>query len=279
MRDATMAGILTDLALGAGAAIMEVYRRPDVTVRAKADDSPLTEADLAADALIVAGLQAAYPATPVVSEERAAGHAAAMTATHFLVDPLDGTREFVHRRGEFTVNIALIDGGRPVAGVVFAPAVGRLFRTEPGGGAVEVTVVDGVAGPARPIAVRRANAAALRVVASRSHRDAGTDACLARHRVAEIVSVGSSLKFCLLATGEADFYPRFGRTMEWDTAAGHAVLEAAGGQVVRLDDHAPLLYGKPGRENPGFLAAVPGVDLDGTDPDWRRDRRQTPPDP
>ena len=267
MRDAIMADVLTDLALRAGAAIMAVYARGDLGVRAKADDSPVTEADLAADALIVAGLQAAYPAIPVVSEERAAGHAATMDATHFLVDPLDGTREFVQRRREFTVNIALIERGCPVAGVVFAPAVGRLFRTEPGGGAVEVDVVDGLARGARPIAVREANTAALRVVASRSHRDAATDACLARHRVAEIVSVGSSLKFCLLAAGEADFYPRFGRTMEWDTAAGHAVLEAAGGRVVRLGDHAPLLYGKPRRENPGFLAAVPGVDLTDTGPD------------
>lgn len=250
MRDAAMADTLTRLAREAGAAIMAVYDSPDFGVRAKADDSPVTEADLAADRVIVAGLEAAYPQIPVVTEERADSHDLGAGRTHFLVDPLDGTKEFVNRRGDFTVNIALVENGRPVAGVVYAPALGRLFRTEAGGGAAEV-LADGTA---RPLRVAEPDNGALRVVASKSHRDAATDDYIARYAVADFKSAGSSLKFCLVASGEADFYPRLGRTMEWDTAAADAVLRAAGGHVVRLDDGTALTYGKPDRGNPFFLA-------------------------
>ena len=249
MRDTGMTDTLTRLAREAGAAIMAVYDSPDFGVRAKADDSPVTEADLAADRVIVAGLEAAFPDIPVVTEERADSHDLGQARTHFLVDPLDGTKEFVHRRGDFTVNIALIENGVPVAGVVYAPAIGRLFRTDHGGGAVEETAD----GPV-PLTVAAADDSALRVVASKSHRDAATDAWIARYAVADFKSAGSSLKFCLLAAGEADLYPRLGRTMEWDTAAADAVLRAAGGQVVRLDDGTPLRYGKPDRANPFFVA-------------------------
>jgi 3'(2'), 5'-bisphosphate nucleotidase len=262
MRDAAMTATLTRLAREAGAAIMAVYAAPDFGARAKADASPVTDADLAADAILVAGLAAAYPDIPVVTEERAETHAdgvgeSGAAAAHFLVDPLDGTKEFVGRRGDFTVNVALIENGVPVAGVVYAPATGRLFRTDHGGGAVE-EAEDGVA---RPVAAMRADPAALRVVASKSHRDPATDAYIARYAVADFRSAGSSLKFCLIATGEADLYPRLGRTMEWDTAAGHAVLAAAGGTVVRFDDRTPLRYGKAGRDNPHFIAHGPGVVL------------------
>lgn len=256
MQDAAMRDTLTRLAREAGAAIMKVYVSADLGTRAKADSSPLTDADLAADAVIVSGLAAAFPAIPVVTEERVETHLAS-DGVHFLVDPLDGTKEFVERRGDFTVNIALIEAGRPVAGVVYAPAKGRLFRTEPGGGASEVDE----AGTARPIAAAMADNGALRVVASKSHRDAATDAWIARYAVADFKSAGSSLKFCLLATGEADLYPRLGRTMEWDTAAGHAVLAAAGGTVIRADDGTALRYGKAGRDNPHFIAHGPGVTL------------------
>jgi 3'(2'), 5'-bisphosphate nucleotidase len=255
MRDAAMAGTLTRLAREAGAAIMAVYDSPDFGVRAKADASPVTEADLAADRIIVAGLEAAFPGIPVVTEERADSHDLGHGRTHFLVDPLDGTKEFVGRRGDFTVNIALIEDGRPVAGVVYAPALGRLFRTEPGGGAAEV-LADGTV---RPLRVAEPDNGALRVVASKSHRDAATDAYIARYAVADFRSAGSSLKFCLVASGEADFYPRLGRTMEWDTAAADAVLRAAGGHVVRLDDGTALAYGKADRGNPFFLAYAAGV--------------------
>ena len=256
--------VIRDLALAAGGAVMEVYARADFGTRAKADASPVTQADLAADRLIAAGLARAFPDIPAVTEEQADSHAETGHRRFFLVDPLDGTREFIRRRGEFTVNIALIEDGAPVAGVVLAPAIGRMFRSLAAGGAVEEAVgADGapVAGSRRGLRVSTPDNAALRVVASKSHRDQATDDYIARYRVADFKSAGSSLKFCLLAAGEADLYPRLGRTMEWDTAAGHAVLRAAGGCVLRLHDHRPLAYGKPGFENPFFLALAPGVAL------------------
>jgi 3'(2'), 5'-bisphosphate nucleotidase len=248
------------LALEAGAAILEIYGREDFAVRAKADASPVTEADEAADALIAAGLRAAFPEIPLVTEEQAASHAPTGD-TFLIVDPLDGTKEFVQRRGDFTVNIAYVEAGLPVLGVVYAPAKSRLFFSLPDGGAVEE---DGPhdpssPGPTRPIGVSTPDNTALMVVASKSHRDQATDDYIAGYAVRDMTSAGSSLKFCLVATGEADLYPRLGRTMEWDTAAGHAVLAAAGGEVVRFDDHQPLRYGKPGFENPFFIAYAPGV--------------------
>ncbi|HET7410872.1 MAG TPA: 3'(2'),5'-bisphosphate nucleotidase CysQ, partial [Paracoccaceae bacterium] len=254
--------VLAALALEAGARIMEVYGRAEMEVARKADDSPVTEADLAADRVIAEGLARAFPEIPAVTEECAASHAETGHRRFFLVDPLDGTKEFVRRRGDFTVNIALIEDGRPVAGVVYAPARGRLFATRDGG-AVEMAV-EGHAvmpGSERAIRVRRPDNRALIVVASKSHRDKATDDFIAGYEVAEFRAAGSSLKFCLLAAGEADFYPRLGRTMEWDTAAGHAVLLAAGGIVLRKDDRRELGYGKPGWENPFFLAMAPGVEL------------------
>ncbi|MEO0999299.1 MAG: 3'(2'),5'-bisphosphate nucleotidase CysQ, partial [Pseudomonadota bacterium] len=212
--------------------------------------------------LLSPGFRAAFPDIPVVTEEEAESHVGG-AETFFLVDPLDGTKEFVQRRGDFTVNIALVSGGRPIRGVVYAPARERLFRTGPGGEAIEETGTfdPAAAGALRPLAVRRPDPEALIVVASKSHRDAATDAYIARYAVADFRSAGSSLKFCLLAAGEADLYPRLGRTMEWDTAAGHAVLTAAGGHVLRFDDQTPLTYGKPGFENPFFIAHAPGVPL------------------
>ena len=253
---------ITALALDAGARIMEVYRSGELQVEAKADSSPVTAADLAADNVIRAGLAAAFPDIPAVTEETAATHRQTGHRRFLLVDPLDGTKEFVRRQGEFTVNIALVEDGRPVAGVVYAPAKGRLWATR-GGGAVEAAVEDHaiVAGSERAIRVSRPDNAALVVIASKSHRDKATDDYIAGFAVGEFKSAGSSLKFCLLAAGEADFYPRLGRTMEWDTAAGHAVLRAAGGVVLRYDDRSELRYGKPGWENPPFLAMAPGVEL------------------
>jgi 3'(2'), 5'-bisphosphate nucleotidase len=253
---------ITELALEAGAGIMEIYRSDAFEVEAKADNSPLTAADLAADGVIAAGLAGAFPDIPAVTEEGAASHAETGHRRFFLVDPLDGTKEFVRRKGEFTVNIALIEDGQPVAGVVYAPAKGRIWATRDGG-AVEAAVEGRgmVAGSEHAIRVGTPDNRALVVIASRSHRDKATDDYIAGFEVAEFRSAGSSIKFCLLATGEADFYPRLGRTMEWDTAAGHAVLRAAGGLVLRYDDHRELRYGKPGWENPPFLAIAPGVEL------------------
>ncbi len=252
-----LVALMRQLALDAGERIMQVYNGPDFEVRAKGDASPVTEADEAADALISAGLRAAFPDVVLITEEQAASHA--LTASTFLiVDPLDGTKEFVQRRGDFTVNIAYVVDGVPQRGVVYAPAQGRLFYTRADGVSVE-ELADGTL---QPIRVSRPDNGALMVVASKSHRDQATDDYIAKYAVKDMKSAGSSLKFCLIATGEADLYPRLGRTMEWDTAAGDAVLRGAGGQVVRFDDHTPLGYGKPGWGNPFFIAHAPGVRLE-----------------
>jgi 3'(2'), 5'-bisphosphate nucleotidase len=250
------------LALEAGDRIMEVYNSPDFEVKTKGDTSPVTEADEAADALISAGLRAAFPDVTLITEEQAASHGL-RASTFLIVDPLDGTKEFVQRRGDFTVNIAYVEDGVPLRGVVYAPAQGRLFYTQPDGAAVEET---GALDKAKPGNLRRIGVStpdndALMVVASKSHRDAATDEYINKYKVKDSRSAGSSLKFCLVATGEADLYPRLGRTMEWDTAAGDAVLRGAGGHVVRFDDHTPLAYGKAGWDNPFFIAYAPGVEL------------------
>jgi len=238
------------LADRAGAVILEHYHG-DVAVRAKADASPVTAADEAAEAVILARLAELTPEIPVVAEETvASGRVPELDEGPFwLVDPLDGTKEFLSRNGEFTVNIALIEGRLPILGVVQAPARARAWWGARGRGAS----ARDAGGNARTIAVRKAPAGGIVAIASRSHRDAETQAFLDQAGVAECISAGSSLKFCLVAEGKADLYPRFGRTMEWDVAAGHAVLAAAGGRVTTRDG-APFLYRKPGFGNPPFIA-------------------------
>ncbi|PLL14786.1 3'(2'),5'-bisphosphate nucleotidase [Tabrizicola sp. TH137] len=259
---ATLIPVIRRLALQAGDRILAVYNSPDFEVKAKSDASPVTEADEAADALISAGLRAAFPDLPLITEEQADSHALS-ARTFLIVDPLDGTKEFVQRRGDFTVNIAYVEDGIPRRGVVYAPAQDRLFYTLPDGTAVEETgpFEKDSMGETRPIRVATPDNAALMVVASKSHRDQATDDYIGKYAVRDSRSAGSSLKFCLVATGEADLYPRLGRTMEWDTAAGDAVLRGAGGHVVRFDTHEPLTYGKPGWDNPFFIAFAPGVEL------------------
>lgn len=249
---------LITLAISAGREIMNIYAT-DFEAKYKGDLTPVTEADEAAEKIIVAGLARLDGSTPVIAEETAAaGHLPPSMPRFYLVDPLDGTREFLNRNGEFTVNIALIENGVPVSGVVYAPALGRLFWGELGAGAAQTNMQPGDDPGAAIWAsakVRTKPKTGLTVVASRSHRDAATEAFLKTVPVASLVSAGSSLKFCLVATGEADLYPRFGRTMEWDTAAGQAVLLAAGGSVV-TETGEPLIYGKSerGYDNPGFIA-------------------------
>jgi len=240
---------LAEVAKAAGDAILPIYRE-GIVARAKPDGSPLTEADLAADAAILAGLARACPGIPVVTEETLPDGDSA-PGRFLLVDPLDGTKEFLAGNGEFTVNIALIEDHRPVAGVVLAPALGLLWAGAEGQGATRTDLATGKIAPCRVRPRGRPPVA----VASRSHADADTEAFLARLGAAERRSVGSSLKFCLVADGEADIYPRFAPTMEWDTAAGHAVLLAAGGRV-ETPDGAPLRYGTGGRgwRNPPFIA-------------------------
>ena len=253
--------VMRRLALDAGAKIMEIYESETFDIMIKSDDSPVTAADQAADALISDGLRAAFPDVLLVTEEQAATHGKTGT-TFLIVDPLDGTKEFIHRRGDFTVNIALVEDGVPTRGVVYAPAKGRMFFTLADGTSVEEEgPFENAVGKTARIAVADSDNASLMVVASKSHRDQATDDYIGKYAVADMKSAGSSLKFCLVATGEADLYPRLGRTMEWDTAAGHAVLAGAGGKVVRFDDQTPLTYGKEGYANPFFIAFAPGVDL------------------
>ena len=245
---AGLAASLREIAERAGEAILAIYRE-DFEVRSKDDASPVTDADERAEGVILAGLADVAGTVPVVAEESvSAGNVPDVTGpAFFLVDPLDGTKEFISRNGEFTVNIALIEQGQPTVGVVHLPSLEETYWTD--GGAVWRSRGGGAA---EEIACR-APGPGLTVVASRSHRDSKTDDFLENYTVAELVSAGSSLKLCRVAEGAADMYPRLGRTMEWDIAAGHAVLRAAGGSVMTVAGE-PLRYGKPGFDNPHFVA-------------------------
>jgi 3'(2'), 5'-bisphosphate nucleotidase len=231
--------------------ILDIYQS-GCTVRQKVDASPVTAADEAAERVILAALDEAAPHIPVVAEEHCASHGVPKHAPDlfWLVDPLDGTKEFISRNGEFTVNIALIDRHRPILGVVHVPVTNVTYAAA-GPGTATRQIGDG---SVDAIAARTAPATGAIIVHSRSHAD---EALLADYIAglpgAQRLVSGSSIKFCLLAAAEADHYPRFGPTMEWDTAAGHAVLDAAGGRVDNLDG-TPLRYGKPGFLNPGFIA-------------------------
>ncbi len=254
-----MLEIFERLALDAGNEILAV-RQEGFTADAKADSSPVTEADRRAEKVILAGLRERYPEIACVAEEEVSeGRLPAdIGSAFFLVDPLDGTKEFVGGKSDFTVNIAYVVDGTPLAGAVYAPARGALYLGRPGH-AEQVEVSGGGNSGAREAISVSPCAEPIRVVASRSHRTPETDAFISRCGEAKIVSVGSSLKFCLLAAGEADIYPRFGRTMEWDTAAGDAVLRAAGGRTLLVDGGA-FAYGKRNQAddvdfaNPFFIA-------------------------
>ena len=237
-------------ARAAGEAIMAHYDDPGV-IREKADRSPVTVADEAAEELIVAALAGLTPDIPIIAEEQVErGRIPSVTGGAFwLVDPLDGTKEFLSRNGEFTVNIALIAENAPRLGVVYLPARDLLYFAW---GPDEAFVEDDGSG-AQAIAARPLPDRGLIVAASRSHGNPRTEAYIGSLDVARLTTAGSALKFCLIAAGEADLYPRFGRTMEWDTAAGHAVLAAAGGSVQTLEGDE-LVYGKADFANPDFIA-------------------------
>lgn len=247
-----LAPAVVGLAERAGRAILAVYARGSGEAWAKGDGTPVTTADHAADAILYEGLRALTPDWSVVTEERVASHSPpSFEAPVWLVDPLDGTREFLDRNGEFAVSIGLIVDGRPVFGVIHGPAVGWTCWGTVGAGAW----LRRGSGPAQPIACRPWPATGAVAAASRRHgRDAAMDDYLAEHGITEKRACGSALKFCLVASGEVDVYPRFGPTCEWDTAGGHAILLAAGGDVT-LVDGAPLGYGKAGLRNPDFIAA------------------------
>ncbi len=251
---------VAEIAVRAGASIMDIYQQ-DFAVEHKEDGSPLTRADLAAHNLIKEALQKLTPELPLLSEEsrdipwqeRSGWH------TYWLVDPLDGTKEFVNRNGEFTVNIALICGNRPVLGVVYAPVYDILYTGCEGDGATRTEKN----GSVETIAVRHFTGSRPTIVASRSHRGEALEQAIERiqqaHGEAEILSMGSSFKLCLVAEGKADVYPRLGLTSEWDTAAAHAVVNAAGGQVTSLDGKV-LQYNKKDLLNPWFIVSESGYD-------------------
>lgn len=254
------ASCLTDAAARAGAAIMSHYQNCG-RVETKDDDSPVTMADRDAEAVILAALNLLAPDIPVISEETAGDRNARLGPRFFLVDPLDGTKEFIKKRSDFTVNIALIEGGNPCFGLVYAPARALLAFTANGGEAIEAELRPDPAGAdlsqlrRRRLRARRPDPKGLTALVSLSHLDPATEQFLAQLNVAERAGAGSSIKFLEIARGHADVYPRFGPTMEWDTAAGQAVLKAAGGTVVDVYGN-PLRYGKSesGLKNPSFIA-------------------------
>ncbi len=262
---AKLAGELIAAVVEAGRVILE-HRASGLEVSEKSDQSPVTAADRDAEAILIAALARVAPGVPVVAEEQAAAGVVVSTGHRFfLVDPIDGTRDFIAGGKDFTVNIGLIDGRRPLFGLIYAPAYGELFFTRGPSNAVWAQVDAAAAGPAFtalelvPLRVRQQPAhEPLVLLSTSSRRNLETDAFLANLGGCKTRSVGSSLKFCLIARGEADYYPRFGPTSEWDTAAGQAILEAAGGHVLDLTGR-PLDYGKAAAAfvNPGFIASGP----------------------
>jgi 3'(2'), 5'-bisphosphate nucleotidase len=257
--DTNLAANLCPVAIEAGTAIMRHYAA-ETSMQSKSDGSPVSAADHDAEAIILAALEKIAPGVPVIAEEAAsAGAIVAAGDVFFLVDPLDGTREYAARRPEFTVNIALVRNGVPVFGVIYAPAMSLLYWTDKGAAfkaeaAPHPTSFHATRDTALRLATRPIHEGAQTIVASRSHGSEDLETWLKKITVGERVNIGSSLKFCLVAEGRADLYPRFGPTMEWDTAAGHAIVLAAGGTVTGTDG-SPFTYGKAGDgyRNPGFI--------------------------
>ena len=244
------------IAMEAGHAIMAV-RGSGTSVEQKRDGSPVTRADIDANRIICRRLSMLFPEVPVVSEEASESHRLAVSGRFILVDPLDGTREFASGRDEFTVNIALIEDGKPVVGAVYAPALNRLYVAASSAFRADVRPTDPLMGmqAMQELTTRGEGNERLRAVTSFSHLDPATQGWLKERQIGELRPAGSSIKFCMIAEGEADVYPRLAPTMEWDTAAGHAVLAAAGGCVVQIDG-SPLRYGKSesGFRNQSFIA-------------------------
>lgn len=262
---------MEEAAISAGNDIMDVYAKGEIETDWKADDSPLTLADLRAHKVISEKLMYSFPDIQLISEEDDTGAEITVGDVFFLVDPLDGTKEFIKRTGEFTVNIALVIQGVTKLGVVYLPAQDTLYATTQYDGAVAIRSA-GKPSDERElhkISVRSMPEAGPTLVMSASHSSEETREYCALYNPADTLSAGSSLKFCKVAEGSADFYPRLGRTMEWDIAAAHAVLKAAGGNVVSLRDAGEIKYGKSGLDNGYFIAAALVSDVITADKDWR----------
>lgn len=254
--------------LEAAKVALDYYDRENCDVMLKDDQSPLTQADLAVDEIICGALEDQFPHIPLVTEERSDTHAQSLSGQpFFLVDPIDGTKEFIQKRDSFTINVGLIDEGEPVFGMVLAPALGTLFVGSVGAYAnrYDVDIAKRTFSEPMKISALKSSNDELSVVASRSHLSEETQKFIDANEVGKMVATGSSLKFCTIACGEADVYPRFEPTMEWDTAAGQAVLLAAGGKVdaVASDENSrlagPLRYGKPDYRNTAFVAYAPNA--------------------
>jgi 3'(2'), 5'-bisphosphate nucleotidase len=257
-----MVSVFRRLSLEAGEIVMKFYDSESFDIKLKADNSPVTAADKEADTHISRGILEYFSNVPLVTEEQVQTHTSKYKS-FIIVDPLDGTKEFINRNGDFTVNIAYVENGEPLVGVVYAPAKKRLFYTLSTSNAVEeyYPFDKNIVGEIKLLKPRVPDNDNLIMVASKSHQNQETKDYISKYNISTLMGAGSSLKFCLLASGEADIYPRLGRTMEWDTAAGQAILNSAGGKVVKFNDHSAMLYGKTSYENPFFVAYVPGVKL------------------
>ena len=266
-----MLSVMEDAAISAGKDIMDVYAQEQIETDWKTDSSPLTLADLRAHRVISQSLMHHFPDIQLVSEEDEGATEITVGDIFFLVDPLDGTKEFIKRTGEFTVNIALIIQGITKLGVVYLPAQDTLYATTQRGSAVVIRSASKRSNERelKEISVRAIPAEGPKVVMSASHSSDETRDYCALYNPAQTLSAGSSLKLCKVAEGEADLYPRLGRTMEWDTAAAHAVVKAAGGNVVSLNDACEIRYGKPGLDNSYFIVAASVSDVITAELDWR----------
>lgn len=269
--------VMINATLQAGDKVMKVYAQSDFGVQMKADKSPVTIADKAAHHIIHQMLSDAFPQVDIISEEDEQNHAHGLDKRQqrnngfFLVDPLDGTREFIKKNGEFSINIAYLENGIPTHGVIYVPAQSRLFYTMPDGRAFEEKRdFQNKTSWQKPtdqclLKVKKTDNEALNIVTSRSYRKSAVEAYINQYNVKNILFSGSSLKLCMIAAGEADLYPRLGTTMEWDTAAGDAILRKSGGYILGFNDHLPLTYGKPRWKNTSFLACSQYVKLNPAD--------------
>ncbi len=251
----TMTDTMLPILREASKVILEIYADVDrFLTEVKSDNSPLTAADKRSNQIIIERLSQYYPTIPVISEEskQASYEVRSAYENYFLVDPLDGTKEFIKRNGEFTINIAYMEGHHPVGGFIFVPCTGLAYMSEKGNGAFRINASDEIVElRSKPFYLMDHG---IRVVASRSHRDSLSDKVISLLQKPEIVSIGSSLKFLLIADGEAHFYPRFGPTMEWDTAAAQCILEESGGSIIEYEKLNPLVYNKPDLTNSHFMA-------------------------